>query len=78
MEDILIKWEGYHLFKVDLIWPWATSVSWCPGSVGEHMALKHQRWILPVDEAEKRGFGCGSVQTGATATRSAHPEPAVR
>lgn len=42
------------------------------------MALQHQRWILPVDEAEKRGFGRGSVQTGAAATRSAHPEPAVR
>ena len=31
-----------------------------------------------MDEAEKCGFGRGSVQTSASATRSAHPEPPVR
>lgn len=56
----------------------SSSVSPCPGSVGEHVALKHQRRVLSVDEAEKCGFGRGSVQTGASATCSAHPEPPVR
>ena len=52
--------------------------SWCPGGVGEHVALQHQRRLLPVDEAEKRGSGRGTVQTGSTTARPRHPEPSVR
>lgn len=58
--------------------PLLSPSSWCPGGVGEHVALQHQRWILPVDEAEKCRSGRGAVQTGATTTRSPHPEPPVR
>lgn len=49
-----------------------------PGGFGEHVALQHQRRILPVDEAEKCRRGRGAVQTGAATTRSPHPEPSVR
>lgn len=68
--------EILHVLEI-LTYP-SSAVSRCPGSVGEHVALKHQRRLLPVDEAEKCGFGRGSVQTGAPAARSAHPEPPVR
>lgn len=50
----------------------------CPGGTGEHMALQHQRRILPVDEAKKCHTGRGAVQTGTTTTRTPHPEPSVR
>lgn len=42
-----------------------------PGGVGEHMALHHQRRILPVGKAEERGPGCAAVQAGSQKTADA-------